>query len=503
MKPNKSVEVSKDKPFTGASITGSVTMEEFAKGAKATQKKGKKDREKKSESSGETEYKLKQNDIEIILQAYFEDGTPLPNGPRGPQNWPYYIYRPTDESGRPTLGWPRVLKVDHKFKTVRFSDYKEVMGGILAATSKIHDPAGGQLNKFAISNSAAEQLAKRMNLSINPTRQFDRPKMFGFKSDPEYVFNRLWFDPYDSIVDTTSKFPTIALNLNFMTNGMAFCQKIGSIFSPDADRKQMIWLYGPGDCGKSMLLDIVKLVAGGEQNCAVLDEDDLSGSFGLAQLEEKGVWIGDEITGDFLKLKSFKKLTGGTPVLVNPKGTPQYTANLNGTVFIASNERPNIRSKGDGYDNRIILCECEEIPNHLRLSRKLVKKRMIDEIPYFVAFCMQKFTEVGGNGTIVPEDTSGIDAIIDEHNSLLERLFEENFVEDEESYIFVADYENAWEQGINSSTSLKAAHNMLEWQKYLKNRLGLRHLSKAKKINGTKERIVLGLRKKQAIERKY
>lgn len=438
---------------------------------KDTNVEGADNKEKEDEGASDQKPKLKSGQLEEFLFRYLESGDPSvlpwgcdPHMMHGKYDvWTYWTKESED---------PRIVTVDHDTGLAKEIGLTKMVGIIQQCLSRFANPEYAS-GIYCLSNSQCVGLAKRLLASGRSLKKWPEP--IGFKSSEGLFFKRHDFDPADSA--TPADFPTINLNLQHMTNSRNFCERVGSIYFADADRKQGIVMTGEGDGGKSSLADLLTELAGGPEGVAMVTMAVYS-TFGLDPLVDKRVWIAEEFSSKFYKDGKHKILTGGAAVQINRKGERQFNAYLNGMLFAFSNEAPELVDD-TGLRNRIIICELSSIPNELRLLRSETKRRMKAELPYFIRYCMDLYSKVGGNGTLIPDTTERVDSLIAESEENLETIFDKYFVENltalgKDATISCSIFNDFWEVICeeNPAFARSQRYRATSFRKYVAKRLG-------------------------------
>lgn len=126
--------------------------------------------------------------------------------------------------------------------------------------------------------------------------------------------------------------------------------------------KQGLFLYGPGNTGKSVFRNLVINLLG-EENTFTVGIDEMEKPFALAGAFGKRM-IGDSDLS-FLntrEMNNFKKLTGGDRMVFERKGVDRMHAVYRGTVLYCTNRLPHFGGdKGDHVYQRIIPVPCEHV----------------------------------------------------------------------------------------------------------------------------------------------
>lgn len=401
-----------------------------------------------------------------------------------------YNYRSDDRTG------PRVCLLDKEKGLATAIGSLKLAGEISECLERFVDPFLPS-HRYCLTFPECETIAKQF---MAKGRSIDKwPEPIGFKTIErdqdgnvaKYYFKRHDFDPHDKPT-TYADFPTIALNLENMSNDRNFCERVGSLYDPEADRKQMILMVGEGDGGKSALLNLLTHLAGGPDGVAMIDMG-VFNRFGFFPLVDKAVWLAEELNPNFFKNDRLKTLTGGAPVQIEPKREAQYNVRLNGMLFAATNKMPELLEDDSGLRNRIIICEVKSLAKELRLPAAETEKRMKAELPYFVRYCMDAYSKAKratGSGTLVPDTTEALDNLIADSELVFEGWLNDYFVYGDEHAKTDFYTPNQWTQIcdwlIEKHSSVRQSAQLLKrWNKYVAKILGReRHTVYMGKIKG-------------------
>lgn len=406
--------------------------------------------------------KLNGGTIEKNLIRYLETGVPQVLMPDLPyeQTFKVWFYRPD------SLLSTRMVLVNEQTGTaedIGFSKLTAILHKELEKFGVEDDPG----MCYCLSQSGTVNLANRL-LAVG--RQLNQwPEPCGFKSTPGYVFERLSWDPVPFA--TPKDFPFISEILSRMGNSLAFCQRVGSIFVPGADRKQAVILYGLGDAGKTAIFNMLKSLVG-KEGYAPITEGISKDSFGLWTLKDKRLWIGEEIEPAFFRTNTFKRLTGGAPVLINPKGEKQFSALLQGMLFVNSNEAPAIPNDS-GLLNRLIICRIDPVPEEARLPEEEVNRRVAAELPYFVGYCLGLYK----GGRIHPEDATELESAVSDFEAPMAKIFDAFFEEDlsalgSDATLTSNDFASTWEKITGTFPGLVKEMTLASFRRYVCSRVG-------------------------------
>lgn len=131
--------------------------------------------------------------------------------------------------------------------------------------------------------------------------------------------------------------------------------------------QKVFFLLGPGATGKSTYCELIRKLFGGH-NCSALSMQDLETTFMPAQLKDKMVNIGDDVSvNTLLDGYAIKILCGTLPIMVQQKYEKPYEL-INEAKFIFScNKMPVFKDNTDGLYRRL---EIIEITNRIAPGKR-------------------------------------------------------------------------------------------------------------------------------------
>lgn len=244
-----------------------------------------------------------------------------------------------------------------------------------------------------LSSQVIEESKKRFDFY---TSSIDyEPLPFTFAGDDRYTFRQL---PY---VLSPGPIPAIQEFLDRLPNkGETFAAWIGGVFDPKNEGRQLMWLYGVGEDGKS---HIMKSVA-----------DVLGKAF--APLPTTGVmsrFFGSEVYGKRLAMRAdcndpryvtseiVKALTGNDPIRVEYKGRDAFSWTGSVKLVVTANEAPEFsRSRAD--ITRVIPLQVQ--PN-TKGADVMWKANVVKEMPHFLYYC-QEMANKHTKNDVIPDIVS-------------------------------------------------------------------------------------------------
>lgn len=144
---------------------------------------------------------------------------------------------------------------------------------------------------------------------------------------------------------------------------------------PGWKTKKAVFLYGPGNTGKSQFLKLLSMLVGGE-NYSSIDMKSLEERFGTSQLFQKRLAGAPDMSAMKVdELKVFKKITGGDELSFEFKGKDVFTGKYNGTLVFCSNELPKFGGdRGEHVYERMLLIECKNVIPSEKRDPQLIEK---------------------------------------------------------------------------------------------------------------------------------
>jgi len=178
-----------------------------------------------------------------------------------------------------------------------------------------------------------------------------------------------------------------------------FCNRLGpigsdlfkawcwSIFEPGNNCRQMMWIQGAGQDGKSTVFNCLSAFIG-DQHCASLSESEFNNSFFFNDIYGRILAIyGDCHTTNIFENEKLKNITGNDMVTINGKYAPTFKANVYSKVLIGSNQFPQVAWHMDYQSSRIIVLQITKPKG--RMGDSSVQAKMIKETPAFLKKCRE------------------------------------------------------------------------------------------------------------------
>jgi hypothetical protein len=290
------------------------------------------------------------------------------------------------------------------------------------------------LTKFCVHykqylNFSPEDIRKTMTLFLDKTDVIRNPLLFRFRYEIAHALHVIPFDVDLSgatTFDTEKYAPHWHDILMRCSNPEMFCAFLGSLFDRDSDLQHYLWMYGAGQNSKSTILNVLHWAFGPTYCSSMVLNDDKFWTYDI--LNKRIVAFADCKEG-FIESHTFKSLTGGDLIRIEPKGKQAYNIKPTCKLIFASNARPEI-SNTIADKRRIIMCSFEPIKGEpMQHYPDLLK----NEAFYFFNYCFHIYKKNSINGKLIYNYNESIDiqGLVEESNAEYERVFKNSFVLDE------------------------------------------------------------------------
>lgn len=247
------------------------------------------------------------------------------------------------------------------------------------------------------------------------------PAAFAWADEDIYCFSKLPFS-YQRGVACPEIFQEF---LSRTTNAEALVRFVGSLFYPESDRQQYVWMYGGGNNGKGSFARLLYRALGrGYKALSVPDPS--SYRFFTSQLIAGRLGVFGEVNSPkFVTSALFKQCTGNEPMAIENKGKDSYTAMLTIKFLLLSNSLPALSSEKADL-RRIIFCEVKEISGEVRPN---YEQELWDNAQNILSYCRDQYeVHVAARGhTSLVVDRSAEDELTAGEADRFQSLFEGAF----------------------------------------------------------------------------
>lgn len=232
-----------------------------------------------------------------------------------------------------------------------------------------------------------KQIEEAVKYWRNIAATIPEPAPFLELSVPGLCFERLPFD-FDGDHQPTPIFDEF---LNRCTNREAIEIWIGSLFVPESDRQQYLWIFGEGGDGKGSLARVLTRLLSSSTVSRIVPSTESQKQFFCYGLQGKRLCIFPECNNfSFPNDALFKLLTGNDSVPFEAKGEMSYSGQLQTKFMFLSNERPKIKGSKANL-RRLIYSEVS--PAKILHTSTAYDALLWSEAPSFIKRCVQKYRE--------------------------------------------------------------------------------------------------------------
>lgn len=239
------------------------------------------------------------------------------------------------------------------------------------------------------------------------------------KSQKGWAYERLDFDLTSSACS-----PTWESILVRCSNANAIKAFIGSLFHPEADRAQFVYLYGAGNEGKGSMIEALSTVFGSAHINQITPKEL---RFWAASVYNKRLVTFSECDDfRFAVSEDVKAITGNDTISVDEKGHPIFKAKTICKFMFAANVKPRAQDT-PAHRRRLIYSEIkpwtgEAVPVRIFVSR------LVEEIQGFLSECWRTYKTLCPNGGPIPVEEKIFRSLIADNNAEFQEILDEYFV---------------------------------------------------------------------------
>ena len=178
-----------------------------------------------------------------------------------------------------------------------------------------------------------------------------------------------------------------------------------------------IFLIGPPNCGKSVILRFIQRLIG-EDHVSNVSLSNFSGRFNIVSMYDKVLNISGEVPSSTLSgraLDVFKSITGGDKIELELKGYQPFSGIVRAKLLFAGNLLPMF-SNADGTDSLterlhvlIFDSSVEEAERDIHLEEKLWEQR--DNIVYYALLALNNFIKCDKKFIVLEDEKQRLEAM--------------------------------------------------------------------------------------------
>lgn len=319
----------------------------------------------------------------------------------------------------------------------------------------------GDVEDFQLTHREAKE-AMAYWRSYSSTIQ--RPQAIGWANEDEYTFRRL---PWSHGL---GEHPTWDKLLGRMSNALAFCHWIGSLFYPQSSLHQYAWVHGEGGDGKGAINRFLARVFG-MAYCSKQPPSPFDKFWTYGLLGKRLVVFPDCNSQAFVVSGLFKSLTGGDPVDVEAKGRMSFTFHPACKYLFFSNVKPSVTAEKSDK-RRIIYCEFNKREENA-IDEPEFEDLLWQEGGSFLSSCLQDYISEYPRHGQMRVDNERLDEWIEIQEEKFEGIFAEKF-----SISFDQSDRDRWVSGpdftATVTATLKATREVEAFRCWVERRKGIR-----------------------------
>jgi hypothetical protein len=171
---------------------------------------------------------------------------------------------------------------------------------------------------------------------------------------------------------------------------------VWSIFEPKNNLRQVLWLKGAGNDGKSSVQKALESVLGSEYCYAMKPGDEGQQWFQRNVFGKVLVNYADCRNIYLINENSIKQLTGGDTTSIEGKGENSFTGKIYSKLLVTSNYSPKINPELQAHTSRLIKLEVAAQADTRKDSG--FEHRLRDEIYAFLYACQESFAKLISTG---------------------------------------------------------------------------------------------------------
>lgn len=184
-----------------------------------------------------------------------------------------------------------------------------------------------------------------------------------------------------------------------------FMAWVWSIFEPTNNIRQIMWLRGAGNDGKSSVQKAIESVIGHQYCYSMKRKDEEQNWFGRNVFGKVLINYADCSNPNLIDYSSIKQVTGGDTTSIEGKGENSFTGKIYAKVLVTSNFLPKINLESQAHTSRLIKIDVasqEDIKKDAGFE-----KRLQTEIYAFLTKCKEEYEKLispGGERLELPAE---------------------------------------------------------------------------------------------------
>ncbi len=223
----------------------------------------------------------------------------------------------------------------------------------------------------------------RLKLKCEPKRFSWEPEEFAFKK-------------FDMGTVEAGPLPTWNEFLSRLDYPNVFCAWVWSLFEPSNNVRQVLWLQGGGNDGKSSVQKALERMFGEQHVYAMKVGDEHEKWFSNSVYGKCLVNYADCSNVHLLRTNSIKQLTGGDTTSIEGKGVNAFRGKIYAKLLVTSNHKPIINPESSAETSRLIALSVASLPESAKDAG--FEDRLVAEQSAFLHKCQIEFAKIVSKG---------------------------------------------------------------------------------------------------------
>ncbi|MBV1774537.1 hypothetical protein KSF73_02290 [Burkholderiaceae bacterium DAT-1] len=174
-------------------------------------------------------------------------------------------------------------------------------------------------------------------------------------------------------------------------------QYMGYMLTQDTSFQKMLWLWGTGSNGKSVITSTMTSLLG-VHNVSVIPLPALAGKFNVAEMSGKLANISDEVAaGAKLPDEIIKRVVAGGLISAERKGKDPFQFKATAKLVVSVNSLPRSKDTSHGWFRRLIVLRLNNRVEESQIDRNLSQK-LANELPGILNWAIKGYQSLHASG---------------------------------------------------------------------------------------------------------
>lgn len=273
-------------------------------------------------------------------------------------------------------------------------------------------------------------------LKLDPDKQLEeKPKLLSWEVN-DYAFKK--FNPELLIEGSTATWNQFLARVDYPE---VFKSWVWSIFEPENDGRQLLWLRGGGNDGKSRVISALMQIYGLPYTAALLNGDTDS-QFFYSKIYGKRFTVYDDCKNPrLISSEKIHSMLGKGVVSVEHKFGQPFTAEVFTKILVGSNYYPEIDFYRNNERSRLLCLTVKQYGTGLEADSQFTQKLVAEQYAFLHA-CRESYQQHCTDGVIIRIPDTMYDTMKENCASETSKLLEE-FISEKMEFDLTKTYERA------------------------------------------------------------